>query len=97
MFKTIDEIKAANEALGHHWFSPSTLRFFRSRVLSTVYGGRFFVTSEKRTGWREPDQPRLYTIRKASDDGSIETVGEFQEYRTARQAKAAIRYLLGRG
>jgi len=96
MFHTIDQIKRANSNNGHHWFDPNNMRFFHSRVGETVYhvGERsLFVSSE----CREPGEtPRRYTIHEANDDGSIDTIGEFQQYASRARAIAAIR-LLQRG
>ena len=85
MFRTTQEIKEANERAGQNWFAPDTMRFFNSRVLSDVIGGRYFVTSER----YDNASPRLYTVRIANDDGTIDTVGEFQRYDTADKAKRA--------
>ena len=87
-FFNVSQIKAANKAAGLHWFEPSTLRFFKSRVLSTVYGGRFFVSSEQ-----GPNGVRAYSVREASEDGEISTVGEFQGWATATQAKREAKRL----
>lgn len=84
-FRTIDEVKAANEAAGHNWFSKDTMRFFNSRVCGGLVGGRYFVTSEK----YDYDSPRLYTVREVNADGTVDTVGEFQGYDTADKAKRA--------
>lgn len=46
---TIGEIKAANAAAGHVFFSRDTMKFFKSKVFSYVYqgpGGVAFVTRE---------------------------------------------------
>ncbi len=85
MFRTIEEIKQANANAGQHWFSPDTMRYFNSRVLAGVIGGRYFVTSER----YDDGTPRLYTIRVANEDGTIDTVGDFQGYETADSAKRA--------
>jgi hypothetical protein len=92
---TIEQIKAANKALGHFWFSPATARFFRSRASGPVIGN-MFVSSERKY---DPDCncPRLYTIRMANEDGSIDTVGEFQAYRSKRTALNAIRRIVANG
>lgn len=47
--------------MGSHFFDSATLRYFSSRVGSTLFGNRFFVTSER------PDSstPRKYTVRAA--------------------------------
>jgi hypothetical protein len=64
-FFTIRQIKQANRAAGQYWFSPATMRFFKSRVLEGVYGGRYFVTSEK-----GPSGVRLYSVREVTDNAA---------------------------
>jgi len=94
MYQSIDQIKAANAAAGLYFFSPDTMRFFRSRVASSiVYGGRYFITSEQFHALYAADGPRLYTIRRCNDDGSIETIGEFQGYETLKAAKDVAKKL----
>ena len=92
MFHNINEIRRANRRHGGHWFEPETLRFFRSRVLPTVYGGRYFVTSEARGFGGE--RRRGYTVREAENDGEIGTVGRFLQHATRADAIRAIRALL---
>lgn len=82
---TIEQIKSANAAAGFHFFEPDTLRFFRSRIGSKVYGGRFFVTSEE-----GPSGGRRYTVREALPDGRIQTIEPFYAL-TYGQAHAAAR------
>lgn len=89
----MEDVRQANAAIGHHWFSPDTVRFFNSRIGRSLYGGRYFVTSER----YEWDAPRLYTVRRANADGTIDTVGEFQGYATSYMAKRAIRELMAEG
>ena len=89
-YRTMDDVRRANAAIGSHWFEPSTLRFFNSRPGRTLYGGRYFVTSER----YDDDHPRLYTIREVTPDGNIETVGEFQAYATNAEAVREIKRLL---
>lgn len=82
-FNTISDVIDHNRATGHHFFDADTMRFFNSRVETGLMRGRFFVTSEK-----GPDGIRAYTVRRARDDGSVETVGEggFQGYETLDDA-----------
>lgn len=87
MYKTIADIRSANDAAGEFWFSPDTLRFFDGRVLAGVIGGNLFITSER----YDMDSPRAYTVRRAHADGSIDTVGEFMGYVTANAARNAAR------
>lgn len=89
MFKTIEEIREANRRAGLFFFSPDTMRFFRSRVGREVYGGRFFVTSEQ----FDDSSPRLYSVRRANDDGSIDTASEFQGYTSGAEARLAAHEL----
>jgi hypothetical protein len=92
---TIEQIKAANKALGHFWFSPATARFFRSRASGPVIGN-MFVSSEHNDA-PGCNYPRRYTIRRANENGSIDTVGEFQAYRSKRAALNAIRRIVANG
>lgn len=82
-YRNITEIKAANKAAGQHWFAPSTLRFFDSRVESKVIAGCYFVTSEK-SCWN--NYSRVYTLRKCEADGTIETVSKYGEFLTKKEA-----------
>jgi hypothetical protein len=89
-YENIRQIEYANTSAGHYFFSPSTMRFFRSKIASrSIIGGRYFITSEQ----FDASSPRLYTIRIANDDGSIDTVGEFQQYETVEAAKRAAKQL----
>ncbi len=85
----INQIKWRNAANGYHFFEHSTIRFFQSRILPTVYNGRYFITSEQ-----PPYGPRTYTIRRAEDTGNINTIGEFGGYATAEAARAIAKTLL---
>jgi hypothetical protein len=82
-YHTITAIRKANKDAGQHWFDPGAMRFFHSRIASPVLGGRYFVTSEK----CHDDDARRYTVRMAEDDGSIETVSDFQQFETLTQAR----------
>lgn len=86
-FNSVAEVKAKNKASGFYFFAPDTIRFFRSKVGSTIYAGRFFITSEQ--GPTESDQ-RRWTVRIACDDGRIKDLGEFQGYDSHSAAARAI-------
>lgn len=85
-FSTVGDIKAANRGAGRYFFCPDAVRFFRSRSYAGVHLGRFFITSEQ-----SPYGERRYTIRRASDDGAIDTFGTFQAWPTLATARAAMR------
>lgn len=64
---TLDKIKLVLSQAGHHFFEPGTMRWWNSRVLSTVYegdGGVFFVTSERCDLVPQHPMPRVYTVRR---------------------------------
>jgi hypothetical protein len=81
-------IKTANRSAGRYFFSPDSMRFFRSRISERVHqgpGGIYFVTSEQ----YDDRCPRLYSVRRFLPDGAdIDTVGSFQEHATAYRAHA---------
>lgn len=89
MFYTVKQVRQANKAIRHHFFEAATMRFFNSRVGRRVYRGCYFVTSER----REIYEPRLYTVRRVTEDGRVTTVGNFQAYKSARAARRAIEQL----
>lgn len=82
---TVNDIKELVRATGSHWFDPSTMRFFGTRVLPTVYqgpGGVYFVTSDHTF-----DRQRKYTVRQFKPDFVIiDTVGELASIATRAQA-----------
>ena len=97
---------ARADRAGSHFFDADTMRFFNSRVLDATLtqigadGDHFrFVTSE-RYDW---DSPRRYTVRSVEfyrypdnngtprEHVTVDTVGEFQAYGSAAQAKRHLR------
>ena len=91
-YTSINQIISEAERAGSHFFSKATLRFFSSRILPTIYGGCYFITSE-RDNYRDSN-PRFYTIRKYEGDLRVETVGEFCQYTSKAQAVSAVNKLI---
>lgn len=89
-FTSIPAVKAAFNAAGNFWFGRSTMRFFNTKIESSLIGGRYFITSER----YEIEEPKLFNIRKVvrESDGrlDIETVGEHMTYTTKQQALNAL-------
>lgn len=85
-FNSISQIKRANENAGRYFFSDGTMRMFNCRVHDAVYAGCVFVTSERNDMPYCAPQPRVYTVRIALVDGSIETFGSLGDYATRAQA-----------
>lgn len=90
-FESMDDVRRANQQLGHHWFDADTLRGFKSRVGKTLYGGRYFISSEN-GGPHIWNGKRRYSVRRVNPNGSIDTVGEFGQFATGRQAAVVARY-----
>lgn len=93
-YQTIYDVKLANRQAGFHFFEAGALRFFRSRIGTELYGGRYFITSERFIGSDGWSPGRRYTIREVKPNGNVDTVGKFQAYASANGARAAIRRLL---
>jgi len=100
-----DYARSVAQRHGCHWFDASSMKFFNSRVCESTWVTIRntpsetvcrFISSE-----RFEDDPRRYTVHEfrwhtkwaaGPSDGSVsvETVGEFQQYATARTALAHI-------
>lgn len=92
-FNQTFQIKRANENNGYYFFSPGAMRGFNSRVHDVVYGGCVFVTSERNDIPYSAPQPRVYTVRIAMANGSIETFGSMGDYATRAQAHRQAEWL----
>ena len=89
-YRNMDDVRKANADAGHYFFEPGALQFLRSRIGNTLYGGRYFITSEQFVGSDHVAAPRRYTVREVTDEGHIETVGEFQQFSTRAGAVTFI-------
>lgn len=87
------QIIANNARNGYYFFSKGALKSFNSRVHDVVYGNCVFVTSEKNDIPYCRPQPRVYTVRIAMADGSIETYGNMGDYATRAQAHRQAEWL----
>ena len=90
---SISQIKANNGRNGYYFFSKGAMRSFNTRVHDVVYGNCVFVTSERNDIPYGRPQPRVYTIRIAMADGSIETYGDMGAYATRAQAHRDAQWL----
>lgn len=86
---TMHAIIEHNERSGRYFFSPDTMRFFKSKIEAGPYegpGGIFFVTSEKRgfTDSRRNFGLRVYD----ADTGDVSTVGGYPRDRYYTRAEA---------
>jgi len=74
-----------------YWFGPEETRFFNTMIESEVYsghGGIYFVTSER----MELSMEKKFSVRSFNPEtGTIDTIGDFQQYRKLEDAKDAAR------
>jgi hypothetical protein len=96
-------VKTANRDAGRNFFSPDTMQFFRSRIESRkpeIFGEAtgnprvLFITSEQFVALhRGYVGPREFTVRVARPDGTIDTLSDFCQFKTYRDAVEGM-YLL---
>jgi hypothetical protein len=81
--RTIHEVQEANEEAGRFFFSPSTMRFFDSKICERVFAGAdgwYFVTSEQFKDSHDKRGPRRFTVRRQVPNGDVHKVHEFQGF-----------------
>jgi hypothetical protein len=86
--RTLREIKVAHREFGGHFFDKETKEFFNSRIFENTYGlgtSTLFITSER----FDQDAPIGFTVRESRRDGSIVTLGDFQQHATKQDAMTA--------
>lgn len=87
--RPISDVIDVSRQHGNHFFDPETIAWFRSEIVDKVFGV-FFVTSEQ----FDDESPRLFTIRRIDwDNGTISTVGKFQQYETLEEAMTEVKRL----
>jgi hypothetical protein len=93
---TMAELQARAIQMKNSFFGEGEMRFFDSIVYNDVHqlseNEYLFITSEK--FWEEGYE-RKFTIRIFNyTTGKIDTVGEFQQYRTKKTALAEINKII---
>ncbi len=89
-FHSIAEIREANQAHGYYWFTHSAMHSFGTKIESSVYSGKYFITSEDNYNGTK----RLYTIRQASSNGYVSTVEDFNKFHTLEDAREQVRAIV---
>lgn len=80
-YGSVAAVITATRNLGSHFFDRETMRFFSSRVHDALYGGRFFVTGERRgfDDCRREYRVRTLAVTRGPNNepfASIETVSK---------------------
>ncbi|AGY48791.1 hypothetical protein Staley_108 [Bacillus phage Staley] len=77
---SINEMKELNP----NWFEEGAMNFFNTVIETQPNKVNIFITSDR----MELDMPKLYTLRWFnSETNQVETLSEFQEYKTLDDAK----------
>jgi hypothetical protein len=80
---TLTEMKQANKAINHHWFSRGAMEFFNTRIVSQPNKFNMFITSEQ----MNENVPIGYAIRFFNSTTSkVETIGDMQQFATLEDA-----------
>lgn len=85
MFKSISEVKEANKELKVDWFEPEAMRFFKTEVVTGMYFGTFFITTEI-----DPNDEKSYNVRRVGAIGKIDTVGDFRSATSLAEAEVQM-------
>lgn len=90
--RQLPDVRHANHKAGFYFFAEDALKFFDGKIAEDqwVYGeGPWFFVSSERFSMPGMKFPRLYTTRRQNINGSISTIGEFQEHSSFEEARAA--------
>ena len=92
-FQDIDDLRRYCQKMGCDFFEKTTRDHQCTRIETYLIAGEYFITSELAS-----DDPtgrsRRSTIRRATTQGQIETVGNDQAYKSIQQAQQALIKLL---
>jgi hypothetical protein len=86
MYRTITDVRAANERAGRQFFCSENMKLFDTRFETPVLAGEWFVTSET----TPVDSRRRYTVRYAKSNGDVDIAGGFRQFYSLDKA---LRYL----
>ena len=93
-FTTVAQVRDMNRSRGGSFFDKSVMDRFKSRVETPkLLPGGYFVTSEQFAATGGESYPRRYTLRKAQEDGAVQTVGRYMEFASRKQAVQAAQGL----
>ena len=84
MSRTMADVRRHNKEAGYHFFDRDTMAFWGSKVMTPLYANNTFVTSDDNFDRTK----KLYTVRRYNpESGEVDTVGEFQAFKTLTSAK----------
>ena len=87
MFDTINEIVTLSRENGYTFFDKERQRQHRTRVLPTLYGGKYFITESVHNG------KTLFSIYKALKDGACDIING-QVFVSERSAQRHLKIVI---
>ena len=95
-FNSITEIKKANKAAGGHFFDEGAIKFFNSKIYTTIYGDNVFITSEQFDPYNYPEIARKWSVRYIDENGRICSPNDHATFTLMKEAiKFANNYVNG--
>ena len=91
-YNNIHEIIAEATKAGSHFFDKSSMRWFNSRIYPKIYGGCYFITSEKDD--MRPTHRRAWSVRKYNGGRAIDDIGNFCEFNSLAEAVKAVKKIV---
>ena len=73
---TMADVKQANKNAGYYFFSKDTMRFFGTRIVSTLYKNNTFITTDY-TGFERNN--RAYSVRVFHPETGIVNTAKFPD------------------
>ena len=80
-FNSIAELKEANKKIGHFFFSPNTMKAFKTKICTPMILGRYFITRE------QSPIGNIFFIREATQRGEIINDPFKKEFPNLKEAK----------
>lgn len=82
LFKNLAELKAFHKEKGGHFFDRQTMKFFSTKIESTLIGGKYFIYSNKM-----PYYDRYYKIAEAYPSGNVFPLENSPQFESKVKAK----------
>lgn len=93
-FDSIDQIKRANEGIGHSWFDPTTTQYHGTAIETGIIGGRYFVESGHRIAG-DSASGRVFRAVAADPSGAVSYLKGGDTFDTLGEAQAYIEGVIG--
>ena len=82
LFNSLSDLKSFHKEKGGHWFDRQTMKYFNTKIDSSLIGGKYFIYSNKM-----PLQDRYYAIAEAQSSGNIFPVLDAPHFKDKTKAK----------